>query len=62
MMPPGAPTVRGEAQYFAGSTILGSGEAALILDVNNLSLSRRVRRTAERRPEEPVAVLTEPKE
>ena len=30
-----------ENRYFAGSTIVGSGEAVLILDVNNLALSKR---------------------
>ena len=51
-----------ENRYFAGSTIVGSGEAALILDVNNLALSRKVRRAAEPHVEEPLAVLAEPKE
>lgn len=32
-----------ESRYFAGSTIVGSGEAVLILDVNNLALSKRTR-------------------
>ncbi len=32
-----------ENRYFAGSTIVGSGEAVLILDVNNLALSKRTR-------------------
>jgi chemotaxis protein histidine kinase CheA len=31
-----------ENRYFAGSTIIGSGEVVLILDVANLMLTRRI--------------------